>query len=67
MNNLIEYIGLLAGFCTTAAFLPQLFKVLKTRETRGISCSMYVIFLFGLVTLVHLWLAPQILADYSSQ
>jgi MtN3 and saliva related transmembrane protein len=45
-------IGLLAALLTTAAFLPQVLHTLATRDTRGISLPMYVIFVTG----VLLWL-----------
>lgn len=47
-----EIIGYFAAFCTTFAFLPQAIKTLQTKDTRGISLSMYVIFTLG----VFLWL-----------
>ncbi len=45
-------IGLLAALLTTGAFLPQVLHTLATRDTRGISLRMYVIFTAGVV----LWL-----------
>ncbi|MGN6670084.1 MAG: SemiSWEET family sugar transporter [Candidatus Nucleicultricaceae bacterium] len=48
----IEAIGLMAGFCTTCSFLPQVLHVLKTRSTGDISLLMYVILCTG----VGLWL-----------
>lgn len=49
---MITAIGLLAALLTTAAFLPQVLHTLATRDTRGISLRMYVIFVAG----VLLWL-----------
>ena len=46
------FIGLIAAFCTTWAFLPQVIKTIKSRDTKAISLSMYVIFTTG----VFLWL-----------
>ncbi|MEN1786274.1 MAG: SemiSWEET transporter [Bacteroidota bacterium] len=48
----IEIIGLLAATCTTAAFIPQVYKAWKYRSTADISLVMYLILLVGLV----LWL-----------
>ena len=48
MDN-IEYIGFIAGFCTTIAFIPQLINIIKTRSTKDISLLMYIIFCTGLV------------------
>lgn len=49
---MIDFIGFLAAFCTTIAFLPQAFKVWKTKSTKDISLSMFIIFTSG----VALWL-----------
>ena len=43
-----QLIGLIAGVCTTLAFLPQVIKVLKSRSTKDISLAMYIIFNSGL-------------------
>ena len=45
-------LGLIAGTCTTAAFLPQLFKIWKTKSTHDISLWMYVVICTGIL----LWL-----------
>jgi MtN3 and saliva related transmembrane protein len=52
MSNYTEVIGLVAGVCTTIAFLPQVIQVWKLRSARDISLGMYVVFCFG----VLLWL-----------
>jgi MtN3 and saliva related transmembrane protein len=54
---MITAIGLLAALLTTAAFLPQVLHTLATRDTRGISLRMYVIFTAG----VALWLVYGLL------
>ncbi|MDP3491964.1 MAG: SemiSWEET transporter [Hyphomonadaceae bacterium] len=48
---LAEIVGSLAAFLTTASFLPQAAKVLRTRETGAISLIMYSMFTAG----VTLW------------
>ena len=48
-----DWLGSLAGFCTTIAFLPQVLKVWRTRSTRDISLGMYAILAVGIVG----WLA----------
>jgi MtN3 and saliva related transmembrane protein len=53
----ITALGLLAALLTTAAFLPQVLHTLATRDTRGISLRMYVIFTAGVV----LWLVYGLL------
>ena len=55
--NLAEIIGAVAALLTTAAFVPQAFKVLRTRETAAISLTMYALFTAG----VALWLAYGII------
>lgn len=47
--SITEYIGFIAGFCTTISFLPQVIKIYQTRSTESISLSMYIIFSIGLV------------------
>ncbi|MBC7722561.1 MAG: SemiSWEET transporter [Pedobacter sp.] len=42
-------IGLLAAFCTTISFLPQAIKTIETKDTSGISLSMYSLFTIGTV------------------
>ncbi|BDX07574.1 SemiSWEET transporter [Planctobacterium marinum] len=49
---MIELIGYIAAVLTTASFLPQAIKTLKTRDTQSLSLSMYSIFCTG----VLLWL-----------
>ncbi len=44
---LADIIGSLAAFLTTASFLPQAIKVLRTRETAAISLVMYSMFTAG--------------------
>lgn len=42
-----EHIGFLAAFLTTVAFVPQAWKALRERHTKGISLPMYCIFSIG--------------------
>ncbi|HBK34274.1 TPA: hypothetical protein DEP34_02535 [Candidatus Uhrbacteria bacterium] len=53
----IVSIGLFAAICTTIAFLPQVVKTIKTKQTKDISFWMYLIFLIGLLA----WLIYGIL------
>jgi len=43
-----EFIGYLAAFCTTTAYVPQALKVFKTRKTRDISLGMFLLMTAGL-------------------
>jgi len=51
--NLADMLGSVAGFLTTVAFAPQVWRIWKTRATRDISLSMYLVFTAG----VGFWLA----------
>jgi MtN3 and saliva related transmembrane protein len=48
----VQNIGFLAAFCTTAAFVPQLVRVLRLRSAREISLPTFLLFSVG----VFLWL-----------
>jgi MtN3 and saliva related transmembrane protein len=54
-----ELIGAIAAFLTTASFLPQAIKTIKTRDTSGISFVMYLMFVVG----VGFWLAYGVLLE----
>ena len=54
-----EIIGLIAAVCTTFAFVPQVMKVWKTKQTKGLSLRMYSIMFLGIL----LWLVYGILID----
>lgn len=45
----IKLTGYLAAAATTIAFLPQAFHTIKTKDTRGISLGMYLVFTFGVI------------------
>lgn len=49
----VTVLGLMAGFCTTFALLPQVIKTWRTRSTRDISLGMFLVMAMGLA----LWLA----------
>lgn len=42
-----EWIGFVAAFLTTIAFVPQAIKTIRSRDTSGISLGMYVVFTIG--------------------
>jgi MtN3 and saliva related transmembrane protein len=48
-----DLIGMIAGTLTTIAFVPQVWRVWKTRSTKDISLGMYLVFTAGVV----FWLA----------
>ena len=57
MNGLIDGIGLIAGLLTTTAFIPQVWKIHRTKSGKDISARMISLFTAGLV----LWLIYGIL------
>lgn len=54
---LIDIVGSVAATLTTIAFLPQAIQVIKTKSTRDISLTMYLVFAAG----VAFWLTYGIL------
>jgi len=57
--NTNDWIGSAAATLTTTAFIPQAWKVWRTRHTADISLSMYALFTLG----VALWLIYGILLE----
>lgn len=47
--DLIQIAGYLAAAATTISFLPQALHTIKTKDTKGISLEMYIVFVFGIV------------------
>ena len=54
-----EIIGFIAAICTTFAFIPQVMKVCKTKQTKDLSLRMYSIMFMGIL----LWLFYGIRID----
>jgi MtN3 and saliva related transmembrane protein len=55
----LEWLGYAAALLTTSSFIPQAVMTIRTRNTRGISRGMYIIFTIG----VALWLAYGVAID----
>ncbi|HEX4311998.1 MAG TPA: SemiSWEET transporter [Acidobacteriaceae bacterium] len=53
----VNTIGLVAAFCTTLSFVPQLIRVWRLRSAREISLIMFLVYALG----VFLWLLYGIL------
>lgn len=52
-----ELIGYLAAFFTTASFLPQAIKTIRTKDVSGVSLLMYSMFVTGVIFwLIYGWL-----------
>ena len=52
-----ESIGIIAAILTTSAFIPQVYKIYKEKKAQGVSLTMYLIMLVG----VLLWLVYGVL------
>jgi MtN3 and saliva related transmembrane protein len=50
--ELSSAIGFVAATLTTVSFVPQVVRILRTRDTNGISLAMYLVFTAGIL----LWL-----------
>lgn len=65
--DIFELLGYLAAILTTISFLPQAIKTIKTKDTRGISLPMYILFtlgvLFWLIYGLHFNMIPVIIAN----
>ena len=48
-----EWLGYMAAVLTTLSFVPQAIKTIRSRDTRSISLSMYLMFTVG----IGFWLA----------
>ncbi|HUX91473.1 MAG TPA: SemiSWEET transporter [Gallionellaceae bacterium] len=57
--NTIDWMGSIAATLTTTSFIPQVWRVCRTRHTKDISLVMYAIFTGG----VAMWLAYGILLN----
>lgn len=55
--SVVDVVGSLAAFLTTASFLPQAWLSFKTRDVSGVSLGMYSVFTVG----VALWLVYGLL------
>lgn len=53
----IDLFGFIAAFLTTSAFLPQVIKALREKDTKSLSLPMYLILTAGLL----FWLTYGIL------
>lgn len=52
MRESTELVGYVAAILTTASFVPQVLQVVRTRNTRAISRTMYVALCLG----IAMWL-----------
>lgn len=54
-----EWLGYMAAALTTLSFVPQAVKTIRSKDTRGISTGMYLMFTVG----IGFWLAYGIAID----
>ena len=45
----MEWLGFIAGFCTTVAFLPQVIRTYKLKSAKDVSLGMYLVFCTGVI------------------
>jgi len=57
MIRFLDIIGLVAGALTTAAFVPQVWKIYRTKSGKDVSARMFTLLSVGVV----LWLVYGIL------
>ena len=66
----VEFIGFIAAFLSTAAFVPQAYKIYKEKTAQGVSLTMYLVMLSGVLAwevyglMIGKW--PVILANLIS-
>ena len=56
---IVQSVGFVAGTLTTASFIPQVVKTIKSKSTRDISLTMWLMFTAG----VAVWIAYGVLTD----
>jgi MtN3 and saliva related transmembrane protein len=44
-----EIIGIIAGIATTGSFIPQAYKVYKTKKTLDLSTGMFILLIGGII------------------
>ena len=45
----VEFLGLIAAALTTISYVPQVVKLVKTKQTEGVSLTMFIILFVGIV------------------
>lgn len=59
LMSFVTSVGLVAAFCTTLAFLPQVIKIWRTKSVGDLSFGTFTVFTFG----VAMWLVYGLLID----
>lgn len=62
------FLGYLAAVLTTISFVPQALLIIKTKNTKGISLPMYILFTIGvacwLLYGIYFGMIPVIIANF---
>jgi MtN3 and saliva related transmembrane protein len=58
-DQLINVVGVAAGLCSMASFVPQLIKIAREKDAGGVSLRMFAITIVGFV----LWTTYGVLED----
>ncbi|MDR3256621.1 MAG: SemiSWEET transporter [Endomicrobium sp.] len=43
----LEFLGFIAGFFSTIAFIPQVYKTWKTKAAKDVSIQMFILYIMG--------------------
>tara|TARA_B100000214_G_scaffold181489_1_gene130838 strand:- start:542 stop:799 length:258 start_codon:yes stop_codon:yes gene_type:complete len=57
IDPIYESVGFIAAILTTTGFVPQVYKIYKEKNAKGVSLTMYIILFIG----VLLWLVYGVL------
>lgn len=55
----VELLGIVAAIFTTSAFIPQVYRSWKTKDVEGLSLTMYMVFITGII----LWLIYGVIVE----
>ncbi len=55
--NISEIIGIIAGIATSGSFVPQAYKIYKTKKTQDLSTGMFALLICGII----LWIIYGVL------
>lgn len=65
--DFFQLLGYFAAILTTISFVPQALLIIKTKNTKGISLPMYIMFtlgvLFWLIYGIHFQMIPVVIAN----
>ena len=66
--NFFTFLGYVAAVLTTISFVPQALLIIKTKDTKGISLPMYILFTIGvacwLLYGIYFGMIPVIIANF---